>query len=284
MSAAGAALLLGQAPALADHTSNWSIEELNIIVDQTNFVVGRGCSGTLISAYKRLILTANHCVEGHIRIVTRDKIQPDGTVEEVREERRDKVKVEQRDYKDYEQVGSISYQTEIVAHKKERDLALLQLVGDNLRSTFHAQVLPPDIKMWRGDQVIAVGNMRGLDSSVTSGVISSTNRTFKVPWANREEVPLIQYDAAGAPGSSGGAVYDSQGHLIGVTISGIPGEFVLAIPAQEIQAFLDENCFGSVYDPEADDEKCREEKENEGDGDGEPDTADGDSVVGEATP
>ena len=51
-----------------------NIKEMNEQIDQTNFIVGGGCSGTLISIEYRLILTAHHCIKGEIRTVKRDVI------------------------------------------------------------------------------------------------------------------------------------------------------------------------------------------------------------------
>ena len=135
-----------------------NVQEMNDQIDQTNFIVGLGCSGTLISVEHRLILTAHHCISSRIRKVTRDVVGEDGKVEKVTFERRSRITVKQSDYADYEQVGSVSYQTIILDYKQERDLALLQLVGSNLRSTAAAPVLPAGVDIQRGEPVTAVGN------------------------------------------------------------------------------------------------------------------------------
>lgn len=69
-----------------------------------------------------------------------------------------------------------------------------------------------------GQQTIAIGSPLGLigGSSVTTGVVSALGREV----ASREGPPLldmIQTDAAIAPGSSGGALLDLQGTVIGIT-------------------------------------------------------------------
>ena len=244
--------------ARAQEREQIGLAALNDLIDQTNFIVGQGCSGTLISMEHRLILTAHHCVDQNIRVVEREVRQPNGEMKKVRREQSDRVTVQQRDYRKHEQVGAIAYQTQIVAHRQERDLALLQLVADNLRSTAYSRVLPEDMDILRGDRVTAVGNPRMLDASLTSGVISSVSRSFKMAWTGPDEVPLIQYDAAASPGSSGGALYDSAGYLIGVTVAGIPGEMALAIPVADVRQLLRDHCFASVFDAGADDGACRE--------------------------
>ena len=239
------------------------VQGMNRQIDNTNFIVGNGCSGTLISVEHRLILTAHHCISRQISRVTRDVVGDDGTVEKVTFERRSRVTVQQSDYAEYEQVGSVSYQTVILDYKQERDLALLQLVGDNLRSTEAAPVLPSSLKILRGEPVTVVGNPNGLDATVTDGVVSSMNRTFKVPWALNERVPLVQVSAAINGGNSGGALYDGKGRVIGVVIASIRGDGLgFAVPIFELYPLLDGLCMASIYDADADDGACAAEKES----------------------
>jgi hypothetical protein len=54
--------------------SEWTLEQMNRVIDQTNFVVNRGCSGTLISIEERLILTNHHCIDQNISFVEREEI------------------------------------------------------------------------------------------------------------------------------------------------------------------------------------------------------------------
>jgi V8-like Glu-specific endopeptidase len=78
----GLAALAIAGVAHAEPAPRWSIEEMNRTVDQTNVQVGRGCSGTVISVAKKLVLTNNHCVKSSTRIVKVDELQEDGTIEE----------------------------------------------------------------------------------------------------------------------------------------------------------------------------------------------------------
>lgn len=255
-----AALLIGLYGASA---AAWEdVRGMNEQIDETNFIVGSGCSGTLISVKYRLVLTAHHCVSSNIRRVKRNVVGDDGKIEEVTFERRSRMTIKQSDYAKYEQVGSVSYETIIFDYKQERDLALLQLVGENLRSTVAAPVLPSNLEIMRGEPVTAVGNPLGLDATVTTGVVSSTNRTFEVPWALNERVPLVQLSANVNGGSSGGALYDSKGRLIGVVIAGFRGtDLGFAVPVFELYPLLDRLCMASVYDGDADDAACVAERE-----------------------
>jgi putative serine protease PepD len=63
--------------------------------------------------------------------------------------------------------------------------------------------------------VLAIGNPLGLRSSVTQGIVSSTDRS--VTEANGVNLsPAIQTSAAINPGNSGGALVDLDGRVIGI--------------------------------------------------------------------
>jgi len=69
-----------------------------------------------------------------------------------------------------------------------------------------------------GEPTVAVGNPLALvgGPTVTTGVISALNRRLQVSQSSNL-VGLVQTDAPIAPGSSGGALVDSSGRLIGIT-------------------------------------------------------------------
>lgn len=77
-----------------------------------------------------------------------------------------------------------------------------------------------------GDQVIAVGAPLGLDSTVTTGIISALDRPVTPGEADDQAfINAIQTDAAINPGNSGGPLLDMQGRVIGVNsaIARAPG-------------------------------------------------------------
>ena len=104
-----------------------------------------------------------------------------------------------------------------------------------------------------GQQVVAVGSPYGLDSTVTSGIVSALNRPVDVGQdqsGNTTAYPAIQTDAAINPGNSGGALVDMSGHLVGINASiqtsdssgGQGGSIGLgfAIPIDEILPIVDQ--------------------------------------------
>ena len=75
-----------------------------------------------------------------------------------------------------------------------------------------------------GAPVVAVGNPLGLADSVSAGVVSGLNRTAQT--VDGTYSGLIQFDASVNPGSSGGALLDARGLVIGIVVS-------IANPAHE---------------------------------------------------
>lgn len=66
-----------------------------------------------------------------------------------------------------------------------------------------------------GLKVFAIGNPFGLHRTMTTGIVSSLNRTLPVSRV-RSIKSVIQIDAAINPGNSGGPLFDSRGRLIGM--------------------------------------------------------------------
>ncbi len=66
-----------------------------------------------------------------------------------------------------------------------------------------------------GMKVFAIGNPFGLERTLTTGVISSLNRSLQIH-RDRTIKSIIQIDAAVNPGNSGGPLLDSHGRLIGI--------------------------------------------------------------------
>jgi putative serine protease PepD len=73
-----------------------------------------------------------------------------------------------------------------------------------------------------GEEVVAIGSPYGLESTVTSGIVSALDRPVDVGsdgQGNSTTYPAIQTDAAINPGNSGGPLADMDGNVIGINSS-----------------------------------------------------------------
>lgn len=241
--------------------NEWQLTSLNRAVEQTNFIVGDGCSGTLISLSQKLILTNYHCIDRYISVIDRERTGKDGFVRKVRERRLADVMVEQRGYNGFVRVSSSSYVTEIIADDKKRDLAILK-IKTSIPQIYASQILPDGQEIIRGERVYIVGNPAGNDNTVVEGIISNINRTFEFDWTRNEKLPMIQFSGGIYGGNSGGALYNTKGRLIGVPAAGYPSaNFIgLAVPADIVKIFMRDHCLASAFDVTIDDAVCRAEK------------------------
>lgn len=88
-----------------------------------------------------------------------------------------------------------------------------------------------------GTRVVAIGNPFGLAGSVSSGIISGTNRTQDA--ANGFSIPdTVQTDAPVNPGNSGGPLVTLDGNVVGVVNAGGGDNIGFAISAALIQRVI----------------------------------------------
>ena len=99
----------------------------------------------------------------------------------------------------------------IAASGPTHDIAVL--APGRLPAVIEPAVLGPGPQV--GDETFAVGNPLGLVGSLSAGVVSGLDRTFKL--ANGRTLSgMIQFDAAVNPGSSGGPLLNIKGQVIGI--------------------------------------------------------------------
>ena len=101
----------------------------------------------------------------------------------------------------------------VVGHDPATDVAVVKVAAP-------AELLEPvrfgdssDLRV--GQRVFAIGNPFGLERTLTTGIISSLNRSLPTK-AGRTIKSIIQTDAAINPGNSGGPLLDSSAMLIGM--------------------------------------------------------------------
>jgi S1-C subfamily serine protease len=103
---------------------------------------------------------------------------------------------------------------QIITQQPENDIAVIRAEAPPAQ-LFPATLGNPNA-MSVGDAAFVVGNPFGLYSSMTTGVISGFNRSFKPLNSSREIDGLIQIDAAVNPGNSGGPLLNRFGQVVGI--------------------------------------------------------------------
>ena len=137
--------------------------------------------------------------------------------------------------------GSV-HQAKLVGLDPEDDLAVLRLVNPPAKL---AEIkLGDSSQLEVGQRVYAIGNPFGLNSTLTTGIISSLNRTIRSPSGYKLK-DLIQTDAAINPGNSGGPLIDTRGEIIGLNTailsrSGDSAGIGFAVPVNRIRRVLPE--------------------------------------------
>jgi S1-C subfamily serine protease len=125
-----------------------------------------------------------------------------------------------------------TYEATLIGADRLNDLAVLRIDADE------SELFPVEFGDSRnlrvGMRAFALGNPFGLERTLTTGIISSLDRSLQIR-ANWAIKSIIQVDAAINPGSSGGPLLDAHGRLIGIntaiaTTSGQSAGVGFAIP------------------------------------------------------
>jgi tetratricopeptide (TPR) repeat protein len=101
--------------------------------------------------------------------------------------------------------GRNTWKASIARQNPEQDLCELWVEG--LKAS--AATLRSSSTLTVGERVYAVGSPRGLELTITGGIISGIRQI------NQDRI--IQTDASISPGSSGGGLFDASGRLVGIT-------------------------------------------------------------------
>lgn len=109
-----------------------------------------------------------------------------------------------------------SYSTELAIVDEKTDIAVLK-ISEPEKELVCATWASPSTELNLGEQVIAIGSPVG----VTIGYLSATKREMSV---NGTKMNLIQTDGALTYGNSGGALFNRNGALIGISNARVSSE------------------------------------------------------------
>lgn len=126
---------------------------------------------------------------------------------------------------------------EVIGVAPEKDLAVLRIAEPP--KELATLPLGDSSELTVGRKVLAIGNPFGLDTTLTTGIVSALGREIRAS-GNRKIRGVIQTDAAINPGNSGGPLLNSLGQLIGVNTaiyspSGASAGIGFAIPVNTVK-------------------------------------------------
>jgi S1-C subfamily serine protease len=126
--------------------------------------------------------------------------------------------------------GDVYDRVDLVSYDARRDIAALKIAASGLAELAMA---PPD-GIAVGETVYTISNPNGLAWSASSGVLSASRLAEEVPGAG-SGYRILQFTAPVSPGSSGGALVDGHGQLLGIITASQSGENVnFAVPAASV--------------------------------------------------
>ena len=124
------------------------------------------------------------------------------------------------------------YEATIKGTDSDNDLAVIAVplssISDDTMSQIAVAAVGDSDSLKVGEQVVAIGNALGYGQSVTTGIVSATDRTLSSSDSDdsnalisstvttKETPTYIQTDAAINPGNSGGALVNMKGEVIGI--------------------------------------------------------------------
>jgi S1-C subfamily serine protease len=120
---------------------------------------------------------------------------------------------------------------EVVGRDRLSDLAVVRLDDGEVP----AAELGDASTLRVGQLVVAIGNPHGFAGSVTAGVVSALGRSLPARSRRSGRIidSVIQTDAALNPGSSGGALADSGGRVVGINTAVAGVGLGLAVPVND---------------------------------------------------
>lgn len=146
-----------------------------------------------------------------------------------------------------------SYEAKVVGFDPPNDISIIRIEAPE--DTLFPITMGDSSKLKVGMRVLAIGNPFELERTLTTGIVSSLNRSLELQdnWSIKS---IIQVDAAINPGNSGGPLLDLHGRLIGINTAiasktGQSSGVGFAIPVNLVSRVVPELVqHGRVFRPE----------------------------------
>lgn len=117
----------------------------------------------------------------------------------------------------------------------ETDLVILKV--NDTGKVVDRPILPlgDSANLKRGDTIYAVGNPEGFEGTISDGIISGVRPSDPARGLSHAQ---IQITAPISPGSSGGAVINQNGEVIGVSVYGVPSVRPIPVPHRQDEQYI----------------------------------------------
>lgn len=160
------------------------------------------------------------------------------------------------------------YEANMKGTDPDNDLAVIAVPLESISADTMSQIAVASIgdsdSLRVGEQVVAIGNALGYGQSVTTGIVSATNRTLggSQETASNDSAgqsTYIQTDAAINPGNSGGALVNMKGEVIGINSAKLASTEVegmgYAIPVSRVSDIIEKLMNETTRSKVGDDQK-----------------------------
>ncbi|XP_048474720.1 serine protease HTRA1-like [Rhincodon typus] len=131
-----------------------------------------------------------------------------------------------------------AYEAKVKDVDQKSDIALIKIQPDN---PLPVLLLARSSDLRPGEFVVAIGSPFSLQNTVTTGIVSTTERGGKELGLKDSDMDYIQTDAIINYGNSGGPLVNLDGEVIGINTLKVTAGISFAIPAKRIQQFLAES-------------------------------------------
>lgn len=216
--------------------------------DNTICIKNTDVSGS--GKFETHILTNHHVIEKNI---TYEEVWSNKEGEDVKVEKLSVVYVEIFQYKNLsDSIGTLRIKADIIAYHEGRDLAILKLQSES-QVRYVAELIGREEPLYVFSDTMAVGCSLGVDPIPTRGQL-----TLKNILISGTPYPFYMSQSQIIYGNSGGAMFDMEGHLIGVP-SRVPAlgwgggpvpHMGLFIPMSVVYDWLDEEGLQKLYNPD----------------------------------
>jgi 2-alkenal reductase len=150
--------------------------------------------------------------------------------------------VENADYIDVSFVNGLRVEAELVGRDPGADVAVIKVDPNTPGLTLQPVAFADSDEVFVGQEVLAIGSPFLQDFTLTTGIVSATDRNIDA--VDRFTIPkVIQTDAAINPGNSGGPLLNWAGQVIGMntailSASGTGSGVGFAVPANTVRRIV----------------------------------------------